>query len=171
MQYAGPAKFAGIVVLAFLVGCEPRPVEPPTAPATADSVLAPYAGFAPVNVDFLPLTKIDRAEDPDSQTEIKVFLTLSDAYGSQVKSPGVLRFEIYEHLQRSAQPKGKRIHLSPDIDLTEPDANNEYWRDFLRAYEVTLNVPGRGNRTYVLEVTFLTPDGRRLSREAVLSGS
>ncbi|MGD8786858.1 MAG: hypothetical protein PVJ60_05500, partial [Phycisphaerales bacterium] len=56
----------------------------------------------------------------------------------------------------------------PDVDLTDPAKNNEYWRDFLRAYEVNLPFESTGNQSYILEVTSLCPNGRRLSSEFIL---
>jgi hypothetical protein len=66
---------------------------------------------------------------------------------------------------RSSQPKGKRIFIWPDIDLTEVAMNNGRWRDFLRAYEfeMDLNFRPAPDNTFVLEVTFTTPAGKRLS--------
>jgi hypothetical protein len=88
-----------------------------------------------------------------------------------MKAPGSLRFELYEYIPRSAQSKGPRLTLWPDIDLTDPAQNNKYWRDFLRAYEFTLDTQAGRDKAYILEVTCLCPDGRRLSGEYVLKSS
>jgi hypothetical protein len=53
----------------------------------------------------------------------------------------------------------------PDIDLTDPDANNSYWQDYLRTYQFTLDMdfrPGSEN-TFILEATCFTPTGKRLT--------
>ena len=87
-----------------------------------------------------------------------------------MKAPGVLRFELYEYIPRSAQSKGQRLALWPDIDLTAPAENHKYWRDFLRAYEFELDTQAHRDKTYIVEVTCTGPDGKRLSGEYLLRG-
>jgi len=82
--------------------------------------------------------------------------------------PGVFRFELYERVVRSAEPKGRRIVIWPDIDLTGAAENNEYWRDFLRAYEFNLPFEAQIKQCYILQVTYLSPSGKRLSAELSL---
>ena len=89
-------------------------------------------------------------------------------FGDQIKSPGMFRFELYEYIQRSAEPKGKRAIIWPDIDLTDPIKNNEYWRDFLRTYVFSLPCKQSINQDYILQVTCLCPNGKRLSTEFML---
>ena len=55
-----------------------------------------------------------------------------------------------------------------DFDLSEPAANNRNWRDFLRAYEFNLPFEPPPDRSYILEVTCLTPNGKRLAAECPL---
>jgi hypothetical protein len=139
------------------------------------------AGFAPVKIGILPLTEWSGPSDAGQGGRLNVFVTLLDAFGSELKAPGIWRFELYEYIPRSAQSKGQRLTLWPDVDLTNPVQNNKYWRDFLRAYEFTLDTgsptqnsvlggPTQAGRdkTYILEVTCMCPDGRRLSAEYVL---
>ena len=61
--------------------------------------------------------------------------------------------------------------LWPEIDLTGPAENHRYWRDFLRAYEFELDAQVGRDKTYILEVTCLCPDGKRLSCEYTLKGN
>ncbi len=128
-------------------------------------------GFAPVKIGILPLTELSGAAGANQQAKLSAFITMLDAFGSQVKAPGVLRFELYEYVPRSAQAKGPRLALWPDIDLTSPAENHKYWREFLRAYEFELDAQAGRDKTYVLEVTCLCPDGKRLSTEYTLRGS
>jgi hypothetical protein len=93
---------------------------------------------------------------------------LLDSFGSQIKSPGIFRFELYQRALRSAKPKGKRVEIWEDIDLTEPAINHEYWRGFLMAYEFDLPFELDVNQSYILQVTCLCPNGRRLSDEFAL---
>jgi len=120
------------------------------------------SGFAPIQVEVLPLTEL---LDGPQGTRLNIYVCLLDAYNEKIKAPGTLRFELYEYVQRSSEPKGQRIAIWPDIDLNSPIENQKYWRDFLRAYEFTLAAQASKNKTYILEVTCLCPSGRRLSTE------
>jgi hypothetical protein len=127
------------------------------APVVADS-------FAPVRINILPLTEFSGVSEGGLNT-LTVYVALLDAFGSPLKSPGTLRFELYEYVPRSAASKGQRTAIWPDVDLTGPVENNQRWRDFLRAYEFELDVRADRSKTYVLEATCLCPDGKRLTGE------
>jgi len=126
--------------------------------------------FAPVKIGVLPLTEPTSTSRAGQGVMLNAFVTMLDAFGCQMKAPGVWRFELYEHVPRSAQMKGARLTLWPDIDLTGPAENNRYWRDFLRAYEFELDAQVSRGKTYILEATCLCPDGKRLSSEYTLKG-
>jgi hypothetical protein len=125
-------------------------------------------GYAPARISILPLTELAGPGDGDQPAAFSVYLSLLDAFGCQIKAPGVVRFEVYQYVPRSAEPKGQRVNIWPDVDLTPPAQNSKYWRDYLRAYEFTLNAPTGPAETYVLEATFFCPDGRRLSTDFML---
>jgi hypothetical protein len=168
-----PAFFA-----VLLSGCgEPEVYVPPPSRQviekreTSEPSAAIAAGFAPARVDILPLTELAGSSNGVQNGTLYICVALVDAFGSPIKAPGVLRFELYEYMQRSAQPKGQRITIWPDIDLTSPVQNNTYWRDFLRAYEFELDAPVARDKAYVLEATYLSPDGRRLSGAFTLKPS
>lgn len=143
---------------AFLIqaGCEPSEVATEPMPETF---------YVLARAHILPLTEIAHADDAQDQSEVKVYVSLLDPFGSQMKAPVVFRFELYECVQRSAEPKGRRIAIWPDIDLTEPAENNKYWRDFLRAYEFNLPFEPEGDKSYIIQATCLCPNGKRLSAE------
>jgi hypothetical protein len=126
-----------------------------------------YSNFAPDRINIMPLTEFINT-DNIRQISIKPYVSLLDSFGSQIKSPGVFRFELYQRSVRSAEPKGKRVVIWQDIDLTEPALNHEYWRDFLRAYEFDLPFELDVSQSYILQVTCLCPNGRRLSDEFAL---
>lgn len=128
------------------------------------------AGFAPVKIGILPLTELASPSGAGQRAKLRIFVTMLDAFGSPVKAPGVLRFELYEYVPRSAQSKGPRLALWPDLDLTAPAENHRYWRDFLRAYEFELDAQAHRDKTYILEATCLSPDGKRLACEYTLKG-
>ena len=133
--------------------------------------LSVYSHFAPAKVNIMPLTEFISPGDA-RQANINLYVSLLDSFGSQIKSPCVFRFELYQKVQRSSEPKGRRVIIWPDIDLTDLVENDEYWRDFLRAYEFNLPFEfrlGQTNQSYILQVTSLCPTGRRLSDEFVLN--
>lgn len=174
-----PALFLAFVLLHS--GCEPpqgdvtSPVKPLTGEAQRQAVeqtpvIVP-TGFAPARINILPLTELIRSSSGDRGTTLNVYIALLDAFGSQMKAPGILRFELYEYVRRSAEPKGQRLPIWPDIDLTGPAENSKYWRDFLRAYEFQLDVRADPEETYVLEATCMRPEGKRLSTEFTLKPS
>ena len=164
-----------VVVAVLLSGCgEPQVYVPPPPRRVIQkrepvepAATIPIA-FAPAKINVLPLTELSGSSSNGQNAILNVYVVLLDAFGSPIKAPGVLRFELYEHIQRSAQAKGQRIAIWPDFDLTHPARNNEHWRDFLRAYEFSFDTSASRDRTYILEATHLCPDGRRLSGEFVL---
>jgi hypothetical protein len=140
------------------------------APKTVESLPAVPTGFGPARVCILPLTELPSSTGSGQAVTLNAYIGLLDAFGCQIKAPYVLRFELYQYVPRSAQPKGQRLAIWPDIDLTHPAANNKCWRDFLRAYEFKLDAPAGLNETYVLEATCMCPDGRRLTTRFPLRG-
>ena len=144
----------------------------PVAEDTAKTAIASGpVTFAPVKIGVLPLTELSSPSGAGPGAKLDVFVTMLDAFGCHMKAPGVLLFELYEYVPRSAQLKGKQLALWPQIDLTGPAENNRYWRDFLRAYEFELDAQAGRDKTYILEVTCLCPDGKRLSCQYTLKGN
>ena len=153
-------------LISLNIGCE-QSKRPPDIPFETDmspDMLSIYTSFVPVKIDIMPLTEFVDVGDVQ-QVKINIYISLLDVFGSQIKSPGIFRFELYEHMQRSAEPKGKRIVMWPDVDLNDPIANNDHWRDFLRAYEFSFSCNNNNNQDYILQVTCLCPNGKRLSSE------
>ncbi len=168
----------GYVLL--LSGCQqPQPVrkssqlpEPTTEPVQAKAPEAASSaspgGFGPARIEILPLTELTDAPAGQQGTQLTIYVSLLDAFGSQIKAPGTLRFELYEYIQRSAQLKGQRLAIWPDIDVTGAAENQKYWRDFLRAYEFVLAGQALKGATYVLQVTCMVPGGKRLTNDYIL---
>ena len=160
-----------VLFFAFLLvkaGCESVPVAtelPAGAGNDADADVSIYTCYAPVKIDILPLTEFVRVDNAEEGPKIKVYVSLLDSFGCQIKWPAVFRFELYERVLRSSEPKGRRAVIWPDVDLTEQGANNTYWQDFLRAYKFDLDFEPQSNRSYILQVTCLYTSGRRLSAE------
>lgn len=156
-------RFLLLVALLPLISCEP---DSPNAPLRIGKKgdLAIYARYAPAKVDILPLSEIIPA-DEKTDSKIKIYVSFLDAFGHQTKSPAVFRFELHEFIQYAAKPKGERIEIWPDIILTKPEKNNKYWDDFLRAYEFELDFRSTGHETYVMQITCICPNSKRLSAQ------
>lgn len=123
----------------------------------------PYIHYAPAKIDIMPLTEFVRIGN--SRAILDIYVSLLDRFDCQIKSPAVFRFELYQKILRSAEIKGKRLVIWSDINLTAAEENNKYWRDFLRAYELNLDFDPPDDKDYVLQVTCLCPDGKRLSAD------
>ena len=159
-----------LVMLLGGAGCEQMPGLTGPATQTDDDFkrLSVYSHFAPAKINIMPLTEFISPGDA-RQANINLYVSLLDSFGSQIKSPCVFRFELYQKVQRSSEPKGRRVIIWPDIDLTDLVENDEYWRDFLRAYEFNLPFESATKQSYILQVTSLCPTGRRLSDEFALN--
>jgi len=158
-----------LMLFSINAGCEQQKT-PTEIQATADNninMLSLYTHFVPEKIDITPLTEFVGLDDAQ-RSKIHLYVSLLDPFGSQIKSPGMFRFELYEYMQRSSEPKGKRAVIWPDVDLTDPVTNNDYWRDFLRAYEFSLPCEQANSQDYILQVTCLCPNGKRLSSEFTL---
>ena len=158
-----------LIFFSIFAGCEQPKTHMEIPPNTDISIdmLSIYTSYVPVKIDIMPLTEFVSPDNTQRNT-INIYVSLLDPFGSQIKSPGMFRFELYEYKQRSSEPKGKRAVIWPDVDLTDPAKNNDYWRDFLRAYEFSLPCEQTGNQDYILQVTSLCPNGKRLSSEFTL---
>jgi hypothetical protein len=162
-----------VVLISIVAGCESpkngtkKIKKPNKAVSDCNGVFA-YASYAPSKINIMPLTEYTGAGDTEEVPQIKAYVSMLDSFGYQIRSPGTFRFELYEKAQRSAELKGKRISIWPDIDLTDIVENNHYWRDFLRAYEFGLPVDLERNQSYILQATCICPNGKRLSTEYAL---
>ena len=125
--------------------------------------------YSPASVDIIPLTEFTSANGEDQASQLTAYVSLLDAFDCQIKAPGKFRFELFEHKQRTATPKGKRLAKWSDIDLADAATNQDYWQDYLRAYKFVLDFEPQQDRVYVLEVTYLCPDRRRLTADIVLT--
>ena len=166
-------KKAGVVlqvsVMCVLMvggGCEPA--EQGSAKADSSKIASLYGNYAAVQLAIMPLTETVCPDEGQAGARVRAYVSLLDSAGWQQRGPGVFRFELYEYIRRSAEPKGKRVIIWPDIDLTDAAENNKYWRDYLRAYEFNLDLQVQCDKSYILEATCLSPNGRRLSDKFAL---
>ncbi len=144
-----------IAWLAFFVcGCE--------GPVAQPSGTLAQQGFTIQRVRISALTDFVVSQEDPEKSEIKTFVELLDAYDSQLKKPGIFRFELYEYKPLSSDPRGKRLIIWPDMDLTGAAENSRYWKDYLRSYEfyLPLGFLPTAEMNYLLEVTCMVGDSR-----------
>jgi hypothetical protein len=139
----------------FMGGCQ-------TPVAQSDTVSPEVHDFTIQRIRLSALTDFVVSKHEPPKSELKTYVELLDGYDSQLKKPCTFRFELYEHQPLVANPRGKRLIIWPDVDLTTPAANQQYWKDYIRSYEfyLPLGFAPQPNRNYLLEVTCLTPEGR-----------
>jgi hypothetical protein len=168
-SYRNSYKVLLLILFSINFGCEKSigPNENTSKTNNDTDKLSLYTHYTPSKIDIMPLTELASPGD-SQQSKINVYVGLLDQFGSQIKSPGMLRFELYEHVPRSSKPEGQRAVIWPDFDLTDPVTNNDYWRDFLRAYEFSLPCELAVNKDYIIQVTCLCPNGKRLISEFIL---
>jgi len=169
------AVIAALEILFFLslaaqTGCNSGPGIGIASEGTDNiaNLLAVYIPYTAVKADILPLTEFVSIDKSTGVCRIRAYVSLLDSFESQIKTPGIFRFELYKYAERSPEPKGRRIMLWPDFDLTGPADNNRYWRDYLRAYRFNLEFQAESKGTCILQVTYTTAEGRRLSDSIIL---
>jgi hypothetical protein len=139
-----------------------------TGPIFPISFNQPDSRFGPARIDILPISTLTQEKNSSRDTSINAYVSLMDSFDSQIKAPATFRFELFQYLQRSTNPKGKRLNIWPDIDLTDPVVNNSHWQDFLRSYQFLLPLKQRPGENCVLQVTCLSPSGKRLTATFML---
>ena len=160
------SKLIFVLATAFYAGCSNTVSTSSSESAKTDPAI--YARYGPERIDVLPITSIVVTPASTHDYTINAYVGLLDAFGTQIKAPASFRFELFEQVQRSAEPKGKRLALWPDINLTDPVVNNNHWQDFLRAYLFSLPVQQPITGTCILQVTCFCPSGKRLSAEFLI---
>lgn len=156
-----------LVPLLTGTGCETTDVSvKPAAPCHEHlDELYIYRAYNPVKINIMPLTEIASDDKSDDSDRIQVFVSLLDSFGCRTAAAGVFRFELYEKVVRNSEPKGRRLAIWPDFDLTKNSTNNQHWRDFLRAYEFSLDFEIQPNQQYLLQATCRLPTGKMLLAE------
>jgi hypothetical protein len=160
-------KLFFVLAIIFYAGCSTQPPGAESSPSLFhDST--PCSHFGPARIDVLPITYIAPISAADRDATINAYVCLIDAFDSQIKAPVIFRFELFQRLQRSADPKGKRLIVWPDIDLTDPASNNNLWQDFLRAYLFSLPLQKTSAESCILHVTVICPSGKRLTADYIV---
>jgi hypothetical protein len=159
-------KVIFVAVFLFYNGCSGPPSESGQLNLPfMQSDAALYARYGPARIDILPITTINPTTSSAGDYTIDIYVCLLDSFDSQIKAPATFRFELFQQVQRSNEPKGKRILIWPDINLTDSVMNNNHWQDFLRAYLFSLPLERSASETAILQVTCISPSGKRLTAD------
>jgi len=167
------ANFAVIaaVIAITAASCETpdNPADPNISPVRWRQDTIPAACvFTPERIRIIGLTEIIPDAGLGGEAVLSIYVDIFDAYDSHIKAPATFRFELYEFVPRSSDPRGDRLMIwRPDLDLTDGAVNNGYWQDYLRTYNFDLQMDFRPapEATFVLEVTCTTQEGKRLSNK------
>ncbi len=151
-------RFVVIGAVAAMIGCAPAD------PAAGNNSPVQPCAFGAARIRIIGLTRILARSTNGKEAVLTACVDVLDSYNSHIKAPGRFRFELYEFTPRSSEPRGKRLMIWPDVDLTDPGVNNEYWQDYLRTYQFTFEMDHKpGDNTFILEATCITPAGKRLT--------
>ncbi|MHC4098006.1 MAG: hypothetical protein ACYSU3_18350 [Planctomycetota bacterium] len=107
MKTAGVTLQIFFCILLFLeAGCEPAQVGIKKNGQSLKSVndcneFFFYAPYTPVKIDIVPLTEFTGVNNAGEEPKLKVYVSLLDSFGYQIKAPGTFRFELYEKVPRS----------------------------------------------------------------------
>lgn len=157
-----------LLVSAFLLltaGCEAPPPLMPLQPDDANAPDIPMCAFyCPATISVLPLTGFVSERVGQETSKLHIYVSLLDAFGRQVKYPAEFRFELYEYVPFVGDHKGSRPTIWPDLNLNDPQANDHYWEDYLRAYHFEFDFE-QPEPPYILEVTCKCGYGKRLSAD------
>ena len=122
-------------------GCEPAQVgirknEQPHKSVNDCNEFSFYAPYTPVKIDIVPLTEFIGINDLGEGPTIKVYLSLLDSFGYQIKAPGIFRFELYERVPRSADPKGMARAAVDAMRQEYPEIEVEEAREDLAGHDL-----------------------------------
>lgn len=142
--------FFAVSLLTVVAGCR-------TSNMPIPSDVLPEGSLAVDRIRISAITEFVPDPTAADRVNIKTLVELLNASGSATQAPCVLRFEFYEFHPRASDPRGRRLLIWPNQNLSDPDTNKEHWKEFLRGYEFFLPLEFRleRGRKYVLEATCL----------------
>ena len=108
------------------------------------------------------LTEFVPVPSAPDKVQIKTLVELIDPLDTPIKTAFVARFELYEFLPLSSNPRGRRLTIWPERDLYDLGTNDELWEDFLRGYEfyLPLEFVPQPDKKYLLEVNCMMEQQR-----------
>jgi len=136
----------------------------PPALTTCPSADCQIDLLMPRSIEILPFTRPATFDEDLIPDGIEVVLRPLDAFGDQTKAVGLFRFELYQFRKASSEPRGHRLGVW-QVDVSTKAAQKSHWDRITRTYRFRLLWTGRRavEAKYILEVTFMSQWGRRLS--------
>jgi hypothetical protein len=123
----------------------------------------------PTRIEVLPFTKAKSWDNDQKLDGLEVVLRPLDSFGDQTKAIGLFRFELFLFEKASSDSRGPRIGFWEE-DVTSREMLEIHWDRITRTYRFRLGWVGKQipSGKYVLEVTYITPYGQRLSDTYVM---
>lgn len=140
-----------LAVIIVLNGCQVA--HPPVQSSDPSSIQ---------QISISALTEFAMDPDQPDRVQLRVLVEPLVVSDSSVPAPCIFRFELYEFHPRSSDPRGNRLLLWPQKDLSRQENAEKHWDELLRGYKFDLPVgfmPTQ-NKKYVLEVTCISGSKR-----------
>ena len=163
----GDRLAAAALAVASLAACGPEGPGPAPRPGQ-QPVPPPIDLLLPGSIRIHPFTGTRTFDVKGGVKGIDVRIQALNAYGDATKAFGEFRFELYEFLPNSRDPKGKRLGLWRN-DVLEPKVNLLHWDSITRTYSFKLQwyEPVPVGQRFVLAAVFSSPFTERLFDERV----
>jgi len=149
--------FLAVVLIVFVLGCEDA--QQTQSSAVQSPVFPSGCLFTPQKIKFNQLSEFDQS------WQIAAYIDVFDQFDSRIKAAAVWQFELYESVPRSADARGERLFIWPNIELTEAAKNDSLWQEYLHCYKFDLDfdIDLDSSKTYILQAVCFTADERRLT--------
>jgi hypothetical protein len=150
--------FLAVVLIVFVLGCEDAQ-QVQQSPDIQSPVFPSVCLFTPQKIKFNQLTEFAQSG------QITAYIDVFDQFDSRIKAVGVWQFELYESVPRSADSRGSRLFIWPNIELTEAVIHNTFWQEYLHCYKFDLNldIDLDSGKTYILQAVCFTGDEKRIT--------
>jgi len=167
-RYLLRSVFAGVAAVLFVApGCK-------SAPRAGDEAARRemFALLMPERIEIVkPFTRVksfDRDNKPDGIELLLRAVNSLDNPGLMIV--GHVRVELFEHVEASAEPKGRRLDHW-DIDLSSAARQKAFWNQLTQMYEFHLGIDPAvlpREKALVMAVTYNSPLGEHLTDECVI---
>ena len=129
---------------------------------------SPINLLLPKSVRLHPFTGTRTFDAAGGVKGLEVRIEAFDASGDSTKAFGEFRFELYEFVANSANPKGRRLGVWSE-NILQPNRNQLHWDSITRTYLFKLQwyEPITVGQQFVLAAVFSSPFTDRLFTERV----
>lgn len=117
----------------------------------------------PAKVRVDSFTRLSKTEEGRGYLEARV--QVLDKDGHPMRAIGKFRIELFAFQRQAPDPRGDRLAVW-NIDIQDHEDNRRYFDVLINGYtfplEMPVNAPADASGKYVVEATFIRPDGRRV---------